>query len=247
MTSGIVQARPGGDRRYEAVARALAEEIRAGRLADRVHLPSERALVSRFGVSRVTVRRALRALEAEGLVVSAAGRGWLVRGAGLEEPENELLGFTDVARQQGLAASARVLAAHVRETTLDEAELLGMAPGAPVVALDRVRLLDGVPVGIDRSLVPAARAPGLLGRDWTTASLYAALEEAGCPPVRAEYVLQAAAANDQEAALLELSPGAPVLRADQRSFDTAGRPIQLCRMSYRGDRYRFRTTLIRRA
>ena len=245
--SDIAQARPGGDLRYQAVARVLADEIRTGRLGDRVHLPSERALVSRFGVSRVTVRRALRALEAEGLVTSAAGRGWLVRSTGLEEPENELLGFTDVARRQGLAASARVLAAHVREATLDEAELLGMAPGARVVELDRVRLLDGVPVGIDRSLVPAARAPGLLERDWTTASLYAALEEAGCPPVRAEYVLQAAAADEPEATLLELSPGAPVLRAEQRSFDATGRPIQLCRMSYRGDRYRFRTTLIRRA
>ena len=247
MTSGTVQARPGGDLRYEAVARVLVDEIRSGRLSDAAHLPSERALVSRFGVSRVTVRRALRALEAEGLVVSAAGRGWLVRGAGLEEPENELLSFTDVARRRGLQASARVLAAHVREATLDEAELLGVAPGVPVVELDRVRLLDGVPVGIDRSLVPAARAPGLLERDWTTASLYAALEEAGCPPVRADYVLQAAAADEREATLLELSPGAPVLRAEQRSFDAAGRPIQICRMSYRGDRYRFRTTLIRRA
>src|SRR5450756_1580878 len=62
------------DRRFAVVARAIADEIRAGALGDAGYLPSERALVTRFGVSRVTVRRALRELEADGLFVSAAGR-----------------------------------------------------------------------------------------------------------------------------------------------------------------------------
>lgn len=234
------------DRRWAVVARVLATEIRGGPLRDAAHLPSERALVERFGVSRVTVRRALRALEEEGLVTSAAGRGWLVRAAHFEEPENELVSFSALAGEHGLGATARVLALRTREATLDEAERLGVAPGAEVVELDRVRLLDGVPVAIDRSLVPAARAPGLIERDWTTASLYTALAEAGVPPARADYVVQAAPADAEEAALFALAPGAPVLLAEQLTYDASGRPIQLCRLTYRGDRYRFRATLVRR-
>ncbi len=244
--AGTQDLRPAGDLRYAIVARALAEEIRDGEFGDAAHLPSERALVERFGVSRVTVRRALRALAADGLVMSVAGRGWLVRGGGFEEPQNELLSFTDIARDRGLRASSRVVVARLRETSLDESDRLAVAPGAMAVELERVRQLDGVPVAIDRSLVPAARAPGLLERDWAVASLYVALEEAGSPPARADYVLQAGASDAREAALLELPLDAPVLRAEQLTYDQGGRPIHLCRMTYRGDRYRFRATLTRR-
>jgi GntR family transcriptional regulator len=249
MGPGIAGAGPAHaprDRRYVVVARALAEDLRAGSLGDATHLPSERALCARFGVSRVTVRRALRELEGEGLIVAAAGRGWFVRGHRFEEPENELLSFTAVAETRGLRATARVLAATTLEASLDEAESLGVAPGAPLVGLDRLRLLDGVPLAIDRSLVPASRVPGLLERDWTAASLYEAMDEAGCAPVRADYVVRADAAGADEARLLGLQPGGPVLRAEQLSYDAAGRPVQLCRLTYRGDRYRFHASLARR-
>jgi GntR family transcriptional regulator len=249
MGPGIASEVPAGaprDRRYVTVARALAEELRSGPLGDAPHLPSERELCVRFSVSRVTVRRALRELEADGLITAAAGRGWFVRGGRLEEPENELLSFSAVAGARGLRATARVLAATTREATLDEAERLAIAPGAPLVSLDRLRLVDGVPLAIDRSLVPASRVAGLLERDWTSASLYEALAEAGCAPVRAEYVVRADAADASEARLLGLEPGGPVLRADQLSYDPAGRPIQLCLLAYRGDRYRFHASLTRR-
>ncbi len=234
------------DRRYVTVARALAEDLRAGTPGDAAHLPSERDLCARFGVSRVTVRRALRELEAVGLIAAAAGRGWFVRVRRVEEPENELLSFTAIAGTRGLRATARVLTATTRETTLDEAERFGVAPGAPVVALDRLRLLDGVPLAIDRSLVPASRVPGILERDWTIASLYEAMADAGCAPVRADYVVRADAADEDEARLLGIGRGGPVLRADQLSYDAAGRPVQICQLTYRGDRYRFHASLARR-
>lgn len=238
--------RPASGRRYAAVARALAGEIRGGDLADAAHLPSERALVERFRVSRVTVRRALRELEADGLVLAAPGRGWLVRGGRLEEPENELMPFSAAAATRGLRPTSRVLVARSREATFEEAEALAVVPGSAVFELERVRLLDGLPVAIDWCLLPAGRGGDLERPDWRSASLYEALGAAGSAPVRADYVVRADGADAREARYLDLVAGAPVLRADQVTFDAVGRPIQLCRIAYRGDRYRFRASLGRR-
>jgi GntR family transcriptional regulator len=246
MQTATGEPSPSRDLRYRQVAEALAREIRAGAAGDLSHLPSERVLCVRFGVSRVTIRRALRELEASRLIVSSPGRGWLVRRDHVDEPENELLSFTAIAGERGLRAAARLLAVDVREATLDEADRLGVAPGARLVRIDRLRLLDGVPLVIDRSLLPAARVPDLRALDWMTTSLYAVMVEAGCAPVRADYVVRADGADAEEARLLDLMPGAPVLRADQVSYDAAGRAVQLCRLAYRGDRYRFHASLARR-
>lgn len=247
MDSGVRSGPPSTrGRRYEVVARALAEEIRAGPLADAVHLPSERELVARFAVSRVTVRHALRALAEEGLLRAVPGRGWLVRAARLEEPESDLLSFSAAASARGLSATSTVLVARLREASFEEAESLAVVAGSPVFELERVRLLDGLPVAVDWCLLPGGPAAFLAGRDWRTASLYESLARAGCPPARADYVLQADAASAREAARLGISRGAPVLRASQLSFEAGGRPVQACRIVYRGDRYRYRATLGRR-
>lgn len=238
--------RPASGRRYAAVARALEGEIRGGALADAAHLPSERVLVERFRVSRVTVRRALRELEADGLVLAAPGRGWLVRGGRLEEPENELMPFSAAAAARGLRPTSRVLVARSREATFEEAEALAVVPGSTVFELERVRLLDGLPVAIDWCLIPGGRGGDMERPDWRSASLYEALGAAGGAPMRADYVVRADGADAREAHHLDLVAGAPVLRADQVSFDAAGRPVQLCRIAYRGDRYRFRASLGRR-
>lgn len=248
IASGPAPAeRPASSRRYAAVARALADEIHGGGLTGAAHLPSERALVDRYQVSRVTIRRALRELEAEGLVLAAPGRGWLVRGWLMEEPESDLTSFSAAAASRGLRATSTVLVGAAREATFEEAEALAVVPGWAVFELERVRLLDGLPVAIDWCLLPRARFGDLAHPDWRSASLYAVLADAGAAPVRADYTVRADGAAAREARSLDLVPGAPVLRADQVAFDAAGRPVQLCRMTYRGDRYRFRASLGRRA
>ena len=240
---------PGGGRdlRFQRVADALAEQIRRDVYTHLGRLPAERSLTARFGVSRATIRRALGVLEADGQVIHSPRVGWLVRGTGLEEPQNELVSFSALASARGLVADATVLKAVTRESVMEEADELQIAPGAPVIELVRLRRLDGIPVAIDRSIVPAARAPSLLDQDWSTASLYDAMAAAGCAPVRAEYVVFADGASVEEAGPLGIAVGGPVLRAEQRSLDASGRPVQLGRIAYRGDRYRFRARLTRRS
>jgi GntR family transcriptional regulator len=232
--------------RYERVQEALADEIRRGRRPPGSRLPPERALAEHFRVSRVTLRRALAELERTGVVTRDDARGWTVAGARIGEPPNALMSFSEMAAARGLDAGSRVIASRIRPASIDEAETLGLAPGAELFELERLRTLDEVPILIDRTRLPMALVPGLDGLDLDGLSLYDVLEKRyGLRPTRARFAVEAVAADEREARLLGLEPGRPLLRCDQLTEDVTGKLIERCEMLYRGDRYRFRASLVR--
>ena len=230
--------------RYMTVAEALASQIGAGELKPGAQLLGERELCKRFDVSRVTIRRALAELRERGLIDSDGARGWFVNQPNFGEP-NELMGFSEMARGRGLDPRSVVLIARVRPAEIDEADDLHMAPGSDLYELRRVRKLDGIPVALEHSRIPLRYAPGLPKFDFAVTSLYDALREGGCAPAFAEYTLQAVATSAEQAPLLGVEPGWPLLMANAITHDRGGRPIELSRSLFRGDRYRFRTTLYR--
>jgi GntR family transcriptional regulator len=231
--------------RYQQVREALADEIARGGRAPGSRLPPERALADHFGVSRVTLRRALDELEVGGIVARSPG-GWTVASAAIGEPPNALMSFSEMAASRGLAPGGRILDRGVRPASMDEADALGLAPGAPLFELERLRSMDGVPILLDRARIPLSLAPGIEEADLEERSLYSVLEERyRLRPTRAHFTVEAIAADRRTAGLLDLEPGQPLLRCRQQTEDEAGRRIELCEMAYRGDRYRFRATLVR--
>src|SRR5215467_6710312 len=228
--------------RYLGVARTLEEELTRGTLAVGDRLPAERELSRRLRVSRVTIRRALAELRSRGLIQPSGSRGWFVIAKSVGET-NALVSFSDMARARGLRPSSRVLEAVTRPATLDEADQLSLAPGAPVFQLRRLRFLDAVAVGLEVTKIPLDVDPALAGADFALTSLYDELRAAGVQPTRADYDVQALAADADQASLLGLDTGAPLLCTQAVTFDQSGRPIELSRGLFRGDRYRFRTTL----
>jgi len=231
--------------RYQQVREELGAEIERGGRPIGSRLPPERALAEHFGVSRVTLRRALEELAGAG-VVARSGTGWIVASPAIGEPPNVLMSFSEMAASRGLTPGGRVLERRTRPATIDEAEELGLAPGASLFELERLRSLDGVPILIDRTRIPLALAPGIDEVELSERSLYEALEQRfGMRPTRARFEVEAIPADARRAALLGLQRGEPLLRCRQQSEDEAGRQIELCEMVYRGDRYRFRATLRR--
>lgn len=228
---------------HERVREKLAADVTSGMYRRGARLPSERELCVTLGVSRVTLRRAVTSLAADGLLVSSHGRGWFVAVEPLSEPANVLMSFSAMARTQGLTASARVLRQEMRTSTIDEAHDLKIAPGAEIFDLMRLRLLDDIPVAIDRSRIPRSVAPALSDEDFSSGSLYAAFERATIHPHRADYTVEAVPAHSDQAQLLELDAGQSLLRTRQITYDSTGRVIELGGITYRGDRYRFRATL----
>jgi GntR family transcriptional regulator len=231
--------------RYQQVREELEAEIERGRRPVGSRLPPERALAQHFGVSRVTLRRSLEEMARAG-TIARSGAGWMVASPAIGEPPNVLMSFSEMAASRGLKPGGRVLDRRQRPATIDEAEALGLAPGAPLFELERLRSLDDVPILIDRTRIPLSLTPGLFEMDLDGRSLYEALEQTfGLRPARARLTVEAIPADERRARLLGLEPGEPLLLCRQQSEDQAGRQIELCDMVYRGDRYRFMATLER--
>jgi len=245
LKSAVITDLTSSDHRFRQVARIIASQIANGEIARGSRLMSERDLGKHFNVSRDTIRRALLELQERGLIEAEGARGWFVTSA-LGEP-NALMGFTEMARARGLRPCSKVLTAEIRAATLDEAERLGIAPGAKLFDLERVRLLDDVPVAHERSRIVADLAPQIDRNNFETASLYDELRKIGVVAHSADYVLQATSADAREAEILDVPTGAPLLIASATAHMQSGKAMELSHSIFRGDRYRFRTTLFRSA
>lgn len=231
---------------YESCADALDRAIAQGTLKPGQRLASERALASTLGFTRLTVRRALQELAERGRLEPDERRGWQVVGGPVSEPLNALMGFTQMARQRGLTATSRILSLEHREATLDEAETLRIAAGAPLLDLCRLRLLDERPTAIERLRMPRGRVRWPPDFDFT-GSIYAALESQGILPTRADAFVEVVDATPEEAQLLGLAPGRGLLCINCITVRADGLAFSLETTKYHPDRYRFRAVLERRA
>ena len=219
----------------------ILKDIAEGVLVTGMRLPPERELCSRLSISRVTLRKALLKLVDDGVLKSSHGRGWYVS-AGLQKDwPNSLESFSETADRMGLVATSTILRAGSSPATIDEAEELSIAPGTPLFHLERVRLLNDVPIAIDHSRVPADRVPGFGDVDFRTASLYEQLAAAGFDPLRADSTIESREADEYASVYLSIDRGKPVLVMHQIIVDSADRPLFSSTIQYAGDRYRLRT------
>lgn len=223
---------------YLRLTAAIRRAIEDGDLRPDDALPSEREIASRAGVSRVTVRKAIGALVEDGTLRHRHGSGTFVARpvTRVEMGLSHLKSFTEDMESRGHATTSRWLERVAGSVTPDEAMHLRLSPGARVWRLGRLRLAGGTPMAIERATVPTAL---LADAEAVDASLYDALERAGCRPVRALQRITAAVLSPGDAALLELAPGAPALAMLRISFDTQDRTVEMTRSLYRGDAYDF--------
>jgi GntR family transcriptional regulator len=225
--------KPGRGPAHAQIEAALEDAIERGGLSPGDRLPAERELAERYGVSRMTLRQALGALEQRGRLTRSKGR---YGGTYVAEPKLELAGtsaLSDQLRGLGVAAGARVLGAVERDPGPEETVL-----GTRVFAIERVRLANGEPVALERGAYAMDAFPGLLGRP-LEGSLYELMRgHYDEVPVRALERLEPGLARMDEAAALGIDVGAPVMLVERTAFSAAGRPVERSRDVFRGDRTR---------
>ncbi len=196
--------------------------------------PSERELVQQFGVARMTVRQALDALVAEGLLERIPGRGTFVA-RGLAETQARLASFTEEMTRRGLKPDARTLLARLEQAGPGVARALEIEVGDRVVHWQRLRYADGQPMCIEDAYLADSILPGFLEQPLPV-SLYAELQRRDLLPTWGEDSVDADVAKADEAEALGIREGDSVLRVARRAF--AGTlAVEVSRSTFRADRY----------
>lgn len=236
LAGGLTQA--GATPLYLRLQAQIRGAIEDGRFQPQEALPGERDLAEAFSVSRVTVRKAIGGLVEAGLLEQRQGSGTFVtrKPVRVEQALSRLTSFTEDMRLRGLEPSIAVLRCEISTPSPREAMHLMLSPQDRVSRLRRLRLAGGVPMAIELATLPQHVLP-----DPTSVgpSLYAVLEAAGKRPVRALQRLSAATLSVEDAALLDVTPGAAALAIERVSFLADGRPIEFTQSWYRGDAYDF--------
>ncbi|NUR07978.1 MAG: GntR family transcriptional regulator [Nocardioidaceae bacterium] len=196
--------------------------------------PSERELVQHFGVARMTVRQALDALVAEGLLERVPGRGTFVARARIDV-QVRLSSYTEEMGRRGMKPDARTLLARMESAGPGVARALEIEEGDKVVHWQRLRLADGIPMCIEDAYLAESIVPRFLDHPLPD-SLYAELHRRDLLPTWGEDSVDAALSRADEAELLGIDEGAPVLRIARRAF--AGNiAVEVSRSTFRADRY----------
>jgi GntR family transcriptional regulator len=213
-----------------------------GGLAEGDPVPAERDLAVRFGVARDTVRQALHELLVEGRV-QRRGRGTVVAKPKLTQPLS-LRSYTEGAERMGRKPGRILVAWEDIEATPDLSAGLDIDPGEPVMHLERVLLADNERIGLESTFLSTARFEGLYDTFDPETSLYAAIRATGVQFRSAEELIETILPTPREASLLLTTTAMPMLHLRRRSLDANGRPIEVVRALYRGDRVAFQTTLV---
>jgi len=220
---------------YQQLQRALRRAIENRLLAPEDALPAERHLASEFNVSRITVRKALDGLVADGLLVRKQGSGNFIS-ARVHKNFAMLSSFSEDMRARGRAARSDWLKRAAGTVTPEEALALRLSPGTPVYRFNRIRYADDAPMALEYATVVASALPSL---DAVHSSLYEALEHARLRPVRALQRLRAVLLNADQAKLLNARPGDAGLLVERLGSLRDGRAIEFSQSWYRGDIYDF--------
>jgi GntR family transcriptional regulator, N-acetylglucosamine utilization regulator len=206
--------------------------------------PSERELVQLFGVARMTVRQALDALVAEGLLERIPGRGTFVART-LADTQARLASFTEEMSRRGMKADARTLLARHEQAGPGVARALELEVGDRVVHWQRLRYADGQPMCIEDAYLADSIVPGFLDQPLPV-SLYAELQRRDLMPTWGEDSIDADTAKDDEAELLGIKGGDSVLRVARRAF-SGNIAVEVSRSTYRADRFTLWVPLTRPA
>jgi GntR family transcriptional regulator len=227
------------DVRYRQIADDLRRAISDGRLRPGDDVPSEGELAARWRTSRGPVRNALATLRSEGLIETTRGRPGRVIEQRSYQAVDVAVPFTAWARRIGAMPGAVTQQVGLRRSDAGQAALLGIPAGELVVDVLRLRSLDGRPTMVERLTYIERVGRHLFDADLDTVSISEFLQSRGWVSADVDHEIDAVAADGTDAALLDLAPGAPVLRLRRIARNETGLTFEASEDRYRSDIVRF--------
>lgn len=208
----VVSPMPDKVLKYSAVKRAIFERITSEQYPLNSMIPSERELIESFGVSRITVRKAIDELVAEGYLYRIQGKGTYVKSDEAPHDLFSLTSCTEEIESMGMTAARRVIRAEVVGADRRLAATMQLDEGSPIFVLERVYYANAHPINYTTTHLPLTLFPGLDKHDFTVDSLYSVLErQYGVTISNARRMLEATLASGAVAKQLEVAKGSPLI------------------------------------
>jgi GntR family transcriptional regulator len=225
--------------RYHRIAEALRERIREGALRPGARLDNQRRLARSFGVTLMTLRQALELLEREKLITRRHGLGTFVAAPSIDYDILQLRRFAGDLSAQGEDVRTRLLGSRGMAADRRVAASLGLAARAHVIVLERLRLVGGRPMSLQRSFLPPRIGEEVVRADLGLTPLRQVLEHKLGIAVRgARETVSAVRLGRREARELGCRAGAPAFESERLSYGAGGEPIVFDRVFIPGDRFR---------
>ena len=227
--------------KYCQLASILRQKIEDGEWQPRSPIPSERQLEGLYNISRTTIREAIDHLVHQGYLYREHGRGTFVSPQKLQKGLMELTSFSEDLLNRGMQPGQVIRSLARLGPPAKVLQRLELAPGSQVWCIERVRLGDGTPIGLQTSYLALDENQPITMEEMTSAgSLYRLLvEKYHIIPTEADETLEVTLATPEEARLLEIDTGAPLLLNERLLFSQERRPVEFVKILYRGDRYRY--------
>ena len=228
---------------YHQLEAILRERIESGEFSPGSVFPCEREIMEEYGVSRITVRQAMRNLSDSRYISSHPGRGTVVVFSKINEVLGSVISFSEEMARHGITMSTSFCRAEYIVPDRQVSIELGLGEGERCFSLTRVRDAGGVPLVYSETYMPQSwqleADPGLYME-----SLYGYLRsERGITVERAVDTLEAAAASPAVASVLGIGEGVPVFKRTRRSFACNGRILEYTVCYYPADRYKYTVEL----
>lgn len=230
---------------YQVVAAHLRQLIKNGTLAPGAAVPSEAELCRQFDCARGTVRQAITALRNEGLVSSGQGRRTRVLDTVPTQSFDGVVSFSQWCHSSGIEPGQQTQYVMRQPASAQLATQLELQPGSQVVSVYRLRLMDGAPAMVERLNYPLEVGKHILTFDPDSGSIYERLLESGVDISYATRTIDAIPAEKDDAELLGVEPGTPLLRVRRRAYTLDGTPVEASDDRYIGTMANFTLTATR--
>ena len=222
---------------YVQLMEELETSIRNGVYKPGDKIMTEAEMAKEYGVSLITVRKAVGSVMEKGLVVRKQGKGTFVTKPKYSRNMKKLQSFTEMCEQMGVKPGAQVLENRLIMADKKVADRLGIEPGSNVVYISRLRLADGEPVQVEKSYFPLKYA-FLLEEDLNNGSMFECLKEkAGAKVASSEKMIELCRATAEEAALMDVKKGDYLLFVKSTAYDENGEPMYAGIQLINGDRF----------
>ena len=233
--------------KYYQLASILRQKIEDGEWEPRSPIPSERQLEQLYKVSRTTTREAIDHLVRQGYLYREHGRGTFVSPQKLQKGLMELTSFSEDLLKRGITPGQVILSLEWLVPSPNVLQKLELPAGTEVLCIKRLRLGDQTPIGLQTSYLALDKSKTITRDDLESAgSLYRILaEKYGIIPSEADETLEVTLATPEEASLLTIEPGSPLLLNKRVLFSQTRTPVEFVKILYRGDRYRYYVRLSR--